>query len=98
MMGNGDGTFAAPQSYASGGVLAFSAPVADFNGDGKPDLLVANDSNSGLLLGDGTGSFQTAQTYNEGGPSVIAADFNHDGRPDAALVGTIVLLNTAHFP
>jgi len=95
MMGNGDGTFAAPQSYASGGVLAFSSAVADFNGDGKPDLLVANDSNSGLLLGDGTGSFQTAQTYNEGGPSVVAADFNHDGRPDAALVGTIVLLNTA---
>jgi len=98
LLGHGDGTFDAAQSYSSGGVLAFAVAIADFNGDGKPDLLVANDSSSGLLLGDGMGSFQKAQLYNEGGPSLAVGDFNHDGRPDAALAGTIILLNTAPPP
>ena len=60
------------------------------------DLLVANSNNSGLLLGNGDGTFQAAQSYNVGGPSVAVGDFNHDGRPDAALAGTVVLLNITH--
>jgi hypothetical protein len=41
-LGNGDGTFNAEQTYDSGGFLTNSVAVADLNGDGKPDLVVAN--------------------------------------------------------
>ncbi|HEY6770381.1 MAG TPA: FG-GAP-like repeat-containing protein [Candidatus Sulfotelmatobacter sp.] len=73
-LGNGDGTFQAAVSYDSGGIYPVQVVVADVNGDGKPDLLVANSciSNAtgclgvgtiGVLLGNGDGTFQTAVTY-----------------------------------
>jgi FG-GAP-like repeat len=40
-LGNGDGTFQAPQIYAAG-PAPNSVTVGDFNGDGHPDLAVAN--------------------------------------------------------
>jgi Bacterial Ig-like domain (group 3)/FG-GAP-like repeat len=42
LFGNGDGTFQSPVSFGSGGVFAHSVALADLNGDGKPDLVVAN--------------------------------------------------------
>jgi hypothetical protein len=42
LLGNGDGTFRAAVTYGSGGYSASSLAIADVNGDGKPDLLVAN--------------------------------------------------------
>lgn len=42
LVGNGDGTFQAAQTYDSGGFLTNSVVVADLNGDGRPDLVVAN--------------------------------------------------------
>ena len=41
LLGNGDGTFQPAQTYAAGAVPR-SVAVGDFNGDGKPDLAVAN--------------------------------------------------------
>jgi hypothetical protein len=41
LLGNGDGTFQAPVNYAAGR-SPVSVAVGDFNGDGKPDLAVAN--------------------------------------------------------
>jgi hypothetical protein len=60
--------------------------VADVNGDGRPDLVVANkysDSVS-VLLGNGNGTFQAAQNFSAGtGPVAVAvADVNGDGHPD----------------
>jgi hypothetical protein len=60
--------------------------VGDFNGDGKPDLAVANLSGNtvSILLGNGDGSFQTPAAYRvEGAPIAVAVgDFNGDGKPD----------------
>jgi hypothetical protein len=44
--------------------------VGDFNGDGKPDLVVTNPGGNtfGVLLGNGDGSFQTQQNYTIGIP------------------------------
>jgi len=41
LLGNGDGIFQAAVNYGVGSP-PFSVPVGDFNGDGKPDLAVAN--------------------------------------------------------
>src|SRR5262249_33528307 len=43
LVGNGDGTFQAAQNLAfAGGAFPNSVATGDFNGDGKPDLAVAN--------------------------------------------------------
>ena len=82
--------------------------AADVNGDGKPDLIVANDGDStvSVLLnttapGAATPSFAAQQTFATGsGPiSVTAADFNGDGKPDLVVANlngntVSVLLNT----
>src|SRR3989442_4227839 len=64
--------------------------AGDFNGDGKPDLAVANagTNNVSVLLGKGDGTFHTAVNYAAGAQprSVAVADFNGDGKAD--LVGT----------
>ncbi len=86
LLGKGDGTFQAAVSYGSGGQDAESVAVADVNGDGKPDLIVANGNGSvGVLLGNGDGTFQAAMSYGSGGASassVAVADVNGDGKPD----------------
>lgn len=98
LLGNGDGTFQPAVTYDSGGDEAFAVAVADVNGDGKLDLLVANDCTSGsgcssnstmgtaaVLLGNGDGTFQTATTYSTGGNNaefVAVADVNGDGKLD----------------
>jgi hypothetical protein len=93
LLGNGDGTFKAVVTYASGGVNDSSVAVADVNGDGKPDLIISNqctDNNCatgsvGVLMGNGDGTFQAVVTYVSGGvdaSSVAIADMNQDGRPD----------------
>src|SRR5262249_14727697 len=53
--GNGDGTFGAPHLLAGGGADPFGLASGDFNGDGRPDLVVANTfSNTvGVLLNIG---------------------------------------------
>ena len=97
LLGKGDGTFLPVVTYNSGGDLAYSVAVADVNGDGKPDLLVAdcgliginvcNHSNGlvGVLLGNGDGTFQPVVTYDSSGSttvSIAVADVNVDGKPD----------------
>jgi Calx-beta domain/FG-GAP-like repeat/FG-GAP repeat len=104
LLGKGDGAFQAARDYAIGSGSGFSGgvAVADFNGDGKPDLVQANvaDDSVGVLLGNDDGSFRNVQFYQagSGADGVAAGDFNGDGRPDLAvadeLAGVSVLLNT----
>ena len=88
LLGNGDGTFQEPLTVATGGRPVSLAP-GDFNGDGKPDLAVADfDSNTVLvLLGNGDGTFQAPLTVASAtGPrSVAVGDFNGDGTLDLAV-------------
>ena len=91
-LGDGDGTFTAVDPSANPGLgEAIQLAVADLNGDGKPDLIVADvmNSNLALMLGNGDGTFTaaTGNTQLSGEWSVSAADLNGDGRPDIA-VGT----------
>jgi len=100
-------TFADPQRFSAGLEAAWLA-VADINGDGKPDLIVAayiGNLASVLLNTSGAGagsiSFADQQVLVTGpGPvSVVAADFNGDGKPDTAVANsfaiyTSVFLNT----
>ena len=79
--------FSAPASYAVG-TNPNSVVVGDFNGDGKPDLAVAGDASSvSVLLGNGDGTFQTAQNFAAGAfpNSLAVGDFNGDGKLDLAL-------------
>lgn len=64
--------------------------LADFNGDGKMDIVFAAmefTPEDGVLLGNGDGSFRLVPLQGiESEPAgVIAADFNGDGKPDLAL-------------
>ena len=71
------------------GVAPRSIAVADFNGDAKLDLVVANENDNtvSVLLNRGNGTFQNQVVYDTGPApaSVVAADFNGDGKPDLAV-------------
>ena len=93
LLGNGDGTFQAAQTYDAGDYYANSLAVADVNGDGKFDVLVSTSESVGVLLGNGDGTFQPASAYGQGGinaNSVAIADVNRDGKPDLLVANECV--------
>jgi hypothetical protein len=75
-----------PAVNYSVGQLPLAIVTADFNGDGKLDLAVANyqDNMVSVLLGKRDGTFQAAHAYATGaGPrSIAVGDFNKDGNLD----------------
>jgi Bacterial Ig-like domain (group 3)/FG-GAP-like repeat/FG-GAP repeat len=66
--------------------------VADFNGDGIPDLAVVNTTGNSvsILLGNGDGTFATAVTLTTGTSpySIVAGDFNGDTKVDLAVTNS----------
>src|SRR5271169_6130362 len=88
LLGNGDGTFQKHVDYPVGSPAGLA--VADFNGDGKLDLAVANGGSVAILLGNGDGTFQAAVDYATPGTtsSVAVGDFNGDGKPDLVVTNS----------
>jgi uncharacterized protein (TIGR03437 family) len=91
LLGNGNGTFASAL-----GVAAYDGgqdlQAADLDGDGFLDLLdtsCCGDSDSTYLLGNGDGSFRAEVHLTPGNDPFAGAlaDFNGDGKTDAAFVG-----------
>jgi Bacterial Ig-like domain (group 3)/FG-GAP-like repeat/Beta-propeller repeat/FG-GAP repeat len=77
--------FAAAVNYGAGS-QPWSIVVGDFNGDGKADLAIGEESGVQILLGNGDGTFEAALTYPLGSyDSVAAGDFNADGKTDLAV-------------
>jgi FG-GAP-like repeat/FG-GAP repeat len=103
------GRFLAPVTYATQ-AQAVDVAVADLNGDGKPDLVVANlgpapTGSVSVLLQDPAhpGVFLSATSYaGLGQPlSVAIADLNGDGHPDIAVAdgdSATVMLQSATSP
>jgi len=85
------GSFGKPRHFAVG-ARPSSVAIGDLNGDGKPDLAVADtDSNSvSVLLGNGAGGFGKARNFAtlSAPQSVAIGDLNGDGKPDLAVADT----------
>ncbi|MCR4322427.1 MAG: FG-GAP-like repeat-containing protein, partial [Candidatus Brocadiaceae bacterium] len=100
-------TFTAKTDFTAGS-SPISVSIGDFNGDGKPDLAVANYNSSTVSVffnttasGAATPSFTAKTDFTTGNLpiSVSIGDFNGDGKPDLALANqgsntVSVLLNT----
>ena len=112
LLGNGDGTFR-EGPHTPPVRFPISIATADFNGDGKPLLVVATARSAkstdfdcmSVLVGNGNGTFQNPAQFHVHGAGVsqlTVADFNGDGKPDVATVNgnsqnVSVLLNTTPF-
>jgi FG-GAP-like repeat/Domain of unknown function (DUF4214) len=92
--GNGDGTFGfvtpADRHVESGQNVI----TGDLNGDGKIDLIGRSWEQINIALGNGDGTFREQSVHplvhgypgqvDRGASSLVAADFNHDGKLDLA--------------
>jgi hypothetical protein len=90
LLGDGRGNFsAAAGPPIAAGHLPNDIAVADMNGDGNPDLVIANHQSPyvTILLGDGKGGFRPAPgspfdvKSNPHPHGVAVGDFNGDGKP-----------------
>lgn len=97
LAGGSGASFASAAHFSVRGATStnpFSVAIGDLNGDGRPDLAVA-DTNRGIALvllntafaGSSSASFATPTSFNVGGSprSVAIGDLNGDGRPDLAV-------------
>jgi hypothetical protein len=93
LLGKSDGTFSPFAAYPSGGSYPRAIALADIDGDGILDAIVANEQSPqddapgaiAVLKGNRNGTFQKAVVHDSGGlgaRSVAVLDVNHDGNAD----------------
>lgn len=95
MPGNGDGTFGSGTLVTANGADGLMA-TADFNGDGKLDLIAVNGGFNHTLtpfLGNGDGTFRAGSPVSFSDSNgeigrVFTGDFNHDGKMDVLVLTT----------
>ena len=83
LLGNGDGTFQPPQEYCQGfWITLWGVAVTDLNGDGKPDVVIADDGGAAASFyvnrGDGTFEF-TGNFGTDYGPTYMVTGAFHTG-------------------
>src|SRR5262249_30464041 len=79
-----------PTSWQSGVQNPKLMTMADFDGDGMTDIVVAGDAGASFLRGLPGGRFAPPNSQigvSGGASSFKVADFNQDGKPDLAVVG-----------
>jgi hypothetical protein len=85
LLGNGNGTFKMPQTFAQGST-PMALAVGDVNGDGKLDIAIANHYRHSVdvFLGNGDATFNLPQTFATGTSPIglSIGDLNADGKLD----------------
>jgi hypothetical protein len=91
LLGNGDGTFAAPLNQRAGAIVSDIAS-GDFDGDGDVDLVTANGAlqSIALLLGNGDGTFglPLAISVPQTPTHVLTRDVDSDGALDLVVASS----------
>src|ERR1700694_658253 len=91
MLGDGHGGFAAPVAVSTPGASPVgNTVIADFNGDGFPDIAFAINSGQpqiAIILGDGHGGFSAPRVITVANDATLAIglvllDANKDSKPD----------------
>jgi FG-GAP-like repeat/FG-GAP repeat len=91
--GNGDGTFQTATISPLSLDLPACLSAADFNGDGKPDLLISGSNLAEIALGNGDGTFQlsnpeiiyTTSYVGTNGVTGLGANLHADSKVDAVI-------------
>jgi uncharacterized repeat protein (TIGR01451 family) len=102
LLGDGKGGFSTAGDPAAVGKFPYGLVVADFDGDGKPDIAVASQLEDTVTtaFGNGAGGFDAtkggARVVGRTPQTLATGDFNGDGLPDIAVAsvdsGTVSLL------
>ena len=85
VLSTANGTYAAPVCYSLPSGEPYSYAIADFNGDGYPDVIICDGTTTLYeYLGSASGQLQLQPSITVSGEveQLAAADVNHDGKVD----------------